>query len=55
MFILVDKTNKPVLTRNGEPFIYTTPWTAELGRKFLTKRRGKKHGFRVVEVAPTEI
>ncbi len=39
MYKLLDKAGRPVLMKNGKPFIYTTDWTARLGKKFLEAER----------------
>ena len=38
-FKLLDKSGKPFLMKNGEPFIYTTKQTAQMGKKFLEAER----------------
>lgn len=39
MFKLIDKAGKTVLMKNGKPFLYTTDWTAKLGKRFLESER----------------
>lgn len=38
-WFLKDKQGKTVLMKNGEPFTYTTEWTARLGAKYLAMKR----------------
>lgn len=45
-YVLMDARNKTALMRDGKPFVYTTLLTAELGAKWLGRKRRTK--FRVV-------
>lgn len=40
---LRDKDSRIVLMRNGEPFLYTTEWTARLGAKYLGVKNKQKY------------
>lgn len=43
-YVLVDERGQLVrMKRTKEPFVYTTQWTAEMGRKFLQKRRKARY------------
>ena len=48
MFYLKDKNGRAVLMKSGQPFQYTTEWTARLGAKYLGMKRKQK--LRVVPV-----
>lgn len=37
-FYVTDNTGKPVLMRDGTPFVYTTEHTAQMGAKHLRTR-----------------
>lgn len=47
MYYLVDNRNKKVLMKDGTPFIYSNQRLAELGRKWLSKKRHQR--LRAVE------
>lgn len=49
MFVLLTKTGKLALMRNGEPFIYSSRALADLGKSILTEHR--KEPLRVKEFA----
>lgn len=40
MYALITRDNKPVLQRNGEPFLYSSYWLAELGKSYLESKHG---------------
>ena len=42
MYKLVNKRGRVINMKNGQPFIYTTEWTAQLGKKFLEAKRREK-------------
>lgn len=46
MYKLVNRRGRTVNMKSGEPFVYTTKWTAELGKKFLEKKRKEKLSIR---------
>lgn len=48
MYKLINRRGRTVNMKNGEPFVYTTEWTARLGKTFLEKKRKEK--LRIVEL-----
>jgi len=48
LYKLVNRRGRTVNMKDGEPFLYTTEWTARLGKKFLEQKRKEK--LRVVTI-----
>ncbi len=41
-YVLINKRGRTANMKDGTPFIYTTKTTAELGKKFLERKRKEK-------------
>lgn len=50
MYKIIDKTGKPLLMKDGTPFVYTVLFTAELALKFL--RPKTKRSLRPLKIVP---